>query len=325
MFVPLHVDYEQSPATPLFDPASLEGWKARLEADLLADRDYPAGRDNEAVRRALDIGGWFQRVDIPGTKLTTTSDHSQVMINTGNPLQTLSGTLTDQQGSILRPRAKWCYLEPMLPDLTGKTVLDAGCNCGFFSFEFARLGATRVTGCDLVTGSLTQAGHIAREKQCLDRVKFVHDDFTRSSELKSHDVVFMSEVFTHSPSPVNTLYAAALLADETLIIDDFFERQDGPLDFFIVVSPEDKPFLNTKPGQFIFLAASVSERLMLKSLRIAGVLPSKVRRLQNPMEPRHTLIIADMRGARERRENELWHPYLRSMIGAERQSLRAGL
>jgi hypothetical protein len=39
-------------------------------------------------------------------------------------------------------------------------------------------------------------------------------------------------VSTHSTRcPVNTLYAAALLAEETLIIDDFFERQDGPLDF----------------------------------------------------------------------------------------------
>jgi hypothetical protein len=32
-----------------------------------------------------------------------------------------------------------------------------------------------------------------------------------------------------------------------------------------------------------------------------------------------------MRGARERRENELWHPYLRSMIGAERRSAKADL
>ena len=79
---------------------------------------------------------------------------------------------------------------------------------------------------------------------CADKVTFICEDFSRSIKLNSHDVLFMSEVFTHSPCPMNTLYAAAILAKETLIIDDFFERADGPLDFYIWVSPKDKPFTN---------------------------------------------------------------------------------
>ena len=37
----------------------------------------------------------------------------------------------------------------MPADLTGKTVLDIGCNGGFYSLEMKRRGAARVLGIDL--------------------------------------------------------------------------------------------------------------------------------------------------------------------------------
>src|SRR3954466_1690078 len=40
------------------------------------------------------------------------------------------------------PAWKWRELAPHLPeDLSGKRVLDIGCNAGFYSFELARRGA----------------------------------------------------------------------------------------------------------------------------------------------------------------------------------------
>src|SRR3954470_18550267 len=47
------------------------------------------------------------------------------------------------------PRFKWNELAPLLPsDLEGWTVLDIGCNAGFYSFELARRGA-QVTAIDV--------------------------------------------------------------------------------------------------------------------------------------------------------------------------------
>ena len=321
MFAPLEIDCGQSPIEPLFDVSAIDDWESRMRLQLLSDDEYAADRDLDAFKRTQARWVWFQRVPIRGTRITTTSDHSKAAVFGGNPLQTLSGRLTDREGSILRPYAKWCYIEPKLPDLSGKTVLDAGCNCGFFSFEFARLGASLVTGCDVAPGPIGMANHIASEMPNQTAISFVCDDFTRSTTMSAHDVMFLSEVLTHSPCPVSTIYSAALLANETLIIDDFFERQNSPLDFHIVTASGYRA-AGVQSGQFVFVAASIPEYLVLKSLRIAGVLPSNVRRLRDPVEARHTLIIADMRGARERREYELWNPYLRSMMGPEREPAR---
>src|SRR5690606_34190230 len=42
-------------------------------------------------------------------------------------------------------------------DLTGKTVLDIGCNAGFYSIEMKRRGADRVLGIDFDEAYLAQA------------------------------------------------------------------------------------------------------------------------------------------------------------------------
>jgi tRNA (mo5U34)-methyltransferase len=56
------------------------------------------------------------------------------------------------------PTVKWQRFRHSLPeDLSGKTVLDIGCNAGFYSFELKRRGATRVLGIDSDESYLTQA------------------------------------------------------------------------------------------------------------------------------------------------------------------------
>lgn len=55
------------------------------------------------------------------------------------------------------PAFKWAQLGPALPaDLRGWSVLDIGCNAGFYSFELARRGA-RVTALDVNDHYLRQA------------------------------------------------------------------------------------------------------------------------------------------------------------------------
>lgn len=61
------------------------------------------------------------------------------------------------------PRVKFDGFRDALPaDLTGKTVLDIGCNAGFYSFEMKRRGAARVMGIDTDERYLDQARFAAR-------------------------------------------------------------------------------------------------------------------------------------------------------------------
>lgn len=56
------------------------------------------------------------------------------------------------------PRSKFERFAASLPaDLAGKTVLDVGCNAGFYAFEMKRRGAARVVGIDTDPRYLAQA------------------------------------------------------------------------------------------------------------------------------------------------------------------------
>jgi tRNA (mo5U34)-methyltransferase len=56
------------------------------------------------------------------------------------------------------PAAKWRrFAGAIAPDLSGKTVLDIGCNAGFYSLEMKRRGAARVLGIDSDEEYLAQA------------------------------------------------------------------------------------------------------------------------------------------------------------------------
>lgn len=56
------------------------------------------------------------------------------------------------------PNVKWKHIAGALPaDLTGATVLDVGCNGGFYSIEMKKRGASRVLGIDIDDRYLTQA------------------------------------------------------------------------------------------------------------------------------------------------------------------------
>ena len=61
------------------------------------------------------------------------------------------------------PAVKFARFRDHLPaDLTGKTVLDIGCNAGFYSFEMKRRGAARVLGIDTDEHYLRQARFTAQ-------------------------------------------------------------------------------------------------------------------------------------------------------------------
>ena len=61
-------------------------------------------------------------------------------------------------------------------DVAGKSVVDLGCNLGYFTFMAARRGATRVLGCDVDPAVIHAATGLAR-LHGLDNVEFWACDF----------------------------------------------------------------------------------------------------------------------------------------------------
>lgn len=93
--------------------------------------------DRAIEERVRALGPWFHDLDLNGVR--TAPDH---------PL-----------GSFLSDL--WATVSPAFPsDMTGKTVLDIGCNAGFYSFRLAARGA-RVTGIDHDPHYLRQARYAA--------------------------------------------------------------------------------------------------------------------------------------------------------------------
>ena len=95
------------------------------------------------IRRKLStLGEWFHNINLNG--IQTAPDHFL-----GN-----------------FPAIKWERLQQRLPsDLTGKSVLDIGCNGGFYSIELKKRGASRVLAIDPDTRYLNQARFAAEVYQ----------------------------------------------------------------------------------------------------------------------------------------------------------------
>jgi tRNA (mo5U34)-methyltransferase len=89
---------------------------------------------DEIRAKVRALGPWFHNIDLDG--VATAPDHF----------------LGDY------PAAKWRRFAHAIPaDLTGRSVLDVGCNGGFYCIEMKRRGAARVLGIDFDDDYLAQA------------------------------------------------------------------------------------------------------------------------------------------------------------------------
>jgi tRNA (mo5U34)-methyltransferase len=114
------------------------------------------------AHRVRELGPWFHNLDLDG--IQTAPDHA----------------LGDY------PQLKWRRFAHALPaDLRGKTVLDLGCNAGFYALEMKRRGAARVVGADSDPRYLAQA-RLAADVYGLD---------IELRELSVYDVASLGERF----------------------------------------------------------------------------------------------------------------------------------
>lgn len=101
------------------------------------------------------------------------------------------------------PRSNWDLLAPFLPtELEGRTVLDIGCNAGFYSLELARRGA-RVTALDVDARYLRQARWAAELCGLSDRIRFEHQPvYALAGTEQRWDVVLFLGVLYHLRYPM---------------------------------------------------------------------------------------------------------------------------
>ncbi|MEN3328197.1 MAG: tRNA (mo5U34)-methyltransferase [Acidobacteriota bacterium] len=132
-------------------------------------------------RRVAELGEWFHNLDLGGVK--TAPDHF----------------LGDY------PEVKWQRFSSSIPDdLTGKSVLDVGCNAGFYSIQMKRRGADRVVGIDMDEKYLDQARFAARVSGA--EIEFRNLSVYRVGELQEKfDLVLFMGVLYHLRHPLLAL------------------------------------------------------------------------------------------------------------------------
>lgn len=174
----------------------------------------------ERIRqRARALGPWFHNLNLKG--VPTAPEHF----------------LGDY------PAIKWRAFADALPaDLSGKTVLDIGCNAGFFSMEMKRRGAARVLGIDYDDDYLRQA-RFAAEVEGVD-VEFRNLSVYDVGALgERFDLVLFIGVLYHLRHPLLALdLIHEHVARDLLVFQSMQRGSDAVLD-----AAGDYPFTETAP------------------------------------------------------------------------------
>ncbi|MFC0205837.1 TIGR04290 family methyltransferase [Novosphingobium soli] len=177
----------------------------------------PRRQDTAELRdRIEELGPWFHNIDL-GNGLTTAPEHF----------------LGDY------PSFKFKAFAHLLPDdLSGRSVLDIGCNAGFYSVEMKRRGAERVVGIDSDERYLAQA-RLACEALGFEGIEFRNLSVYDVAALgERFDLVIFMGVLYHLRHPLLALdLIREHVADDLML---FQTMQQGSDD--VAEVPEDHPF-----------------------------------------------------------------------------------
>ena len=145
-------------------------------------------------QRIHDLGDWFQNLRLDGVQ--TAPNHF----------------LGDY------PSVKWRAFAHAIPaDLTGWSVLDIGCNAGFYSHEMKRRGAGRVLGID------TDARYLAQARFAADvaglEIEFRQMSVYELPQLEERfDLVLFLGVFYHLRYPLLALDILHAFAVDNMLV-----------------------------------------------------------------------------------------------------------
>jgi tRNA (mo5U34)-methyltransferase len=169
------------------------------------------------IRERVDVlGPWFHNIDLGGG-VWTAPDHF----------------LGDYPGFKFRR-----FADAIPANLSGKTVLDIGCNAGFYSLEMKRRGAGRVIGIDRDDHYLEQA-RFATMTLGLGDIEFRNLSVYDVAALgERFDLVIFMGLLYHLRHPLLALdLIREHVAGELML---FQTMQQGSSDILLV--PEDHPF-----------------------------------------------------------------------------------
>ena len=190
---------------------------------MLDDSDPPAASDADADlrERIADLAPWFHNIDLGG--IQTAPDHF----------------LGDY------PQFKFERFAHAIPaDLSGKSVLDIGCNAGFYSVEMKRRGAERVVGIDSDERYLAQA-RLATAALGFTGIEFRQLDVYQVARLgERFDLVIFMGVLYHLRHPLLALDLIREHVAGDLML--FQTMQQGSSEVAQVA--EDHPFFEPGPG-----------------------------------------------------------------------------
>ena len=178
----------------------------------------PSLTREEIQARITELGPWFHNMELAGVR--TAPDHF----------------LGDY------PNVKFNGFADALPaDMTGKSVLDIGCNAGFYSMEMKRRGAGRVLGIEHADDYLAQA-RFAAEVEGFTDIEFRKLDVYDVGALgERFDLVIFMGVLYHLRHP---LLALDLIREH--VADDMLLFQSMQRGSETVFEPEaDYPFTRT--------------------------------------------------------------------------------
>lgn len=171
------------------------------------------------AQRIEELGPWFQNLRIGG--METAPDHP----------------LGDY------PAFKWEGFRHAVPeDLTGRSVLDIGCNAGFYAMEMARRGAARVVGIDSDPRYLAQA-RLAADEAGIDLELHEMSVYDVARLRERFDLVIFMGVFYHLRHPLLALdLLRAHVVGERMLFQSMQRgsREAGPV-------AEDYDFDDTTP------------------------------------------------------------------------------
>jgi len=147
----------------------------------VAERRIRPAADRDLEARIEALAPWFHNINLHG--VWTAPDHF----------------LGDYPG------AKFRRFADGLPDVRGKSVLDIGCNAGFYSIEMKRRGAARVLGIDSDERYLAQA-RLATETLGFDDIEFAKLDVYQVGAIgETFDLVIFMGVLYHLRHPLLAL------------------------------------------------------------------------------------------------------------------------
>jgi SAM-dependent methyltransferase len=303
-------DLRRSATKPLISAEEIASEAMSLREQLKADESPEVQVEATALEEDFRKLGWWQRIKVPGSTAYTTS-FPAFLHDISDPgwLNTMNGALTTEEGCLLRPLPKWSYIKSIMPSIIGKSVLEIGCNNGFFSFAFAdELQADTVLGIDVIPGYIAGARWL-NDRRRDNKVSFHIADVMLDMTIPKHDVVFMSEVHGHFVDPLFGILRAINLAKETLVIDGATGNAAGlEIDLGAGVDP--------RTGALTYHAWLLSDGLMMSYLYLCGIEPERVTRYVAPWQ-NHVCYVIDTTGVQEFRRNNEINPCNTSFLEME--------